>query len=69
MIPKNKKRVPKNTLPLKDIPTDVKKYLLKIQGQIKSQKGISQYSLCLTIFKIVRDHKKVIGNATESNAR
>lgn len=48
----------KPTIPLKEVPLDVRKYMLKIQGEIKEQKGISQYSLCQTVFKIIRDHRE-----------
>lgn len=45
------------TLPLKDYPIDVRRYVLKVQGEAKAEKGISQYSLCKTIYKIIREHK------------
>lgn len=37
---------------------NVKKYILKIQGEAKSEKGIAQYSLQKTIDKIILDHKR-----------
>jgi hypothetical protein len=48
------------TLPLKEIPLDVKKHILKIQGEIKEKKGISQYSQSQTIFQIIREHKSFV---------
>ncbi len=42
------------------MPLDVRKYILKIQGETKAQKGVSQYSLQLTIYQIIRDHKKYL---------
>ncbi len=47
------------TLPLKDIPLDVRKFILKIQGELKEKKGVAQYSQCLTIFFIIREYKKI----------
>jgi hypothetical protein len=47
------------TLPLKDIPLDVKRHILKIQGEIKIKKGISQYSQQLAIFQIIREHQQL----------
>lgn len=46
------------TLPLKNIPIDVRRYILKIQGEIKTKKGVSQYSQPQTIFQIIREHKE-----------
>jgi hypothetical protein len=45
------------TLPLKNIPVDVKKYILKLQGEIKAKKG-TQYSQEQTIFTIIRQHQE-----------
>lgn len=47
------------TFPLQNIPDDVKKYILKIQGEMKCKKGISQYSQQLVIFQIIREHKEI----------
>lgn len=47
-----------STLPLKNIPTDVKKYILKVQGDTKSKKGIASYSQVQTIYSIIREHKE-----------
>jgi hypothetical protein len=41
------------SLLLKNMPTHIRKYLLKIQGEIKTEKCISQYSLESTIYKII----------------
>lgn len=46
------------TFPLENIPLDVKKYILKMQGEIKSKKGVSQYNQQLVIFQIIREHKE-----------
>lgn len=46
-----------STLPLKNIPEDVKKYVLKVQGEIKAQKG-TQYSQQQTIFTIIKQHQE-----------
>lgn len=53
------------TLPLKDIPKDVRKYVLKIQGEMKEKKGVAQYSQQLTIFQIIREHKEMCSLATK----
>lgn len=41
-----------------DIPVDVKKYILKFQGDVKTTKGIGQYSQQQAIYQIIREHKK-----------
>jgi len=43
----------------KSPPEDVLKYLLKIQGEKKSEKGITQFSQLQTIFCIIREHKQM----------
>ncbi len=43
--------------PLKDMPLEVKQYILKVQAEIKIKKGISRYSQESTIYKIIREHK------------
>lgn len=48
----------KNVINLKDVPLDVRKYVLKIQGEVKAEKGISQYSIYQTIYKIIKEHKE-----------
>lgn len=50
----------KYQLLLKNMPDDVKEFLLKKQGDIKVEKKISQYSLEQTIYKIIRDYKEKI---------
>lgn len=47
------------TLPLKNIPEDIKDYILLIQQKTKVEKGTLQYSQPLTIFKIIREHKQI----------
>lgn len=44
------------TIALKDIPDDIRKYILKVQGEIKAKKG-TQYSQKLTIFQIIKEHQ------------
>jgi hypothetical protein len=46
------------TLPLKDIPEDVNKYILKVQGDIKAKKG-TQFSKISTVFQIIREHREI----------
>lgn len=46
------------TLPLKNIPIDVRKYILKVQGDMKVKKGVAQYSQNLVIFQLIREHKE-----------
>lgn len=45
-------------LPLKDMPTDVKNFLLDIQADIKKKKKVGQFSLESTIYHIIREYKK-----------
>ena len=40
-------------------PEDVLKYILKVQGEKKSEKGLTQYSQSLTICTIIREHKQM----------
>lgn len=40
-----------------DLPPDVKKFVLKVQGEAKAAKGVSQYSLQKTIIQIIRSYK------------
>lgn len=48
----------KKSLCLRDIPEDIKKFLIKTQCQIKVEKGISQFSLENTIYKLIRESPK-----------
>lgn len=43
---------------LKSIPKSVHEYLLKIQFDVKKQKGINQYSLSKIIYKIIEEHEQ-----------
>jgi hypothetical protein len=43
--------------PLKKMPEEVKKYILKVQAEIKIKKGTSNFSQESTIYKIIREHK------------
>lgn len=49
---------------IKNLAKDVKKYLLKIQGEAKEKKGICKYSLQKTIEQVAREHKKYRQNET-----
>lgn len=40
------------------MPDDVRKYVLKIQGELKVKKGLGKYSQQLAIFQIIREHKE-----------
>lgn len=42
---------------LTNIPPDIKKYILKVQGEIKVKKG-TQFSQECTIVQIIREHKE-----------
>lgn len=46
---------------IQEIPTDLKKYILLIQGEIKTQKGVGQYSQQSTILQIIREHRECRG--------
>lgn len=41
-----------------DMPEDVRKYLLKIQMEIKLKKKVGKYSQQLTIYQIIREHQQ-----------
>lgn len=43
---------------LKNIPDDVIKHILKIQGEKKTEKGVGLYSQQQTVFQIIREHKE-----------
>lgn len=44
---------------LKNIPKDVLKYILKMQGEIKQTRGIGQFSMESTVYKIINEHKEL----------
>lgn len=46
-----------SAITLRTIPSDIHEYLLDIQGKIKSQKKLSQYSLEQTVYKVIKEHK------------
>lgn len=58
----NKTRMP-NIL-VKDVPSEVLRYILKLQSEEKIQKGISQYSLSAVIIKIIK--KQIASDARKS---
>lgn len=45
-----------NSIFLRDIPTDLKKFILNTQSEKKIEKGVGQYSLCQTIYTLLREH-------------
>jgi hypothetical protein len=49
--------MPKNDLLLRNVPIDVLKTILKEQGKEKEKRGLKQFSLSTTVFKIVREWK------------
>lgn len=44
---------------LKEVPIDVLKIILIEQGKVKLEKGIGQYSLEQTVYKIIREFNKI----------
>ncbi len=44
---------------LKDVPVDVLRIILKTQGSVKLDRGISQFSMEQTVYKIIRDYDKL----------
>ena len=46
------------TVYLKAIPEDLAKHILKIQLELRTQKGINKYSQSQAILHIIREHKK-----------
>lgn len=42
-----------------EIPPDIFTYVLKIQGEIKSQKGVGKYSQQKVILSIIKEHKEL----------
>jgi hypothetical protein len=47
------------------MPLDVRKHVIKYQAEQKIKKGVSQYSLQMTIYTIIREHENMI-RKTES---
>jgi hypothetical protein len=47
-----------SAIQLNEIPKDIKQYILKIQGEIKTRKAIGVYSLQQTILQIIREHRE-----------
>lgn len=44
-----------NDILLKNVPLDVRKYILKTQWEIKCQKGVSQYSQSMAVIQIIKN--------------
>lgn len=44
---------------LKNIPENVLKYILKMQGEIKQTRGTAQFSMESTVYKIINEHKEL----------
>lgn len=40
---------------LKNVPEDVRKIIIKEQAEEKANKGVNQYSMALTIYKIIKE--------------
>ena len=49
-----------------EMPEDVRKYILKVQGDIKAKKGIGKYSQQQTIIAIIREHQQLAKGKKES---
>lgn len=47
---------------LKNVPIKTFKFILKVQGEAKFNKGISQYSLERTVLQIVEAYEKHLEN-------
>lgn len=45
--------------PLKHFPLDVRRRLLQVQMNMKIKKGISQYSIALTLCQIIKEHEEM----------
>lgn len=50
------------------MPNWAKKYLLKIQGQIKAERGLSVFSIESTIYQILKEHKELKKQTLKSPA-
>lgn len=48
-----------SVLHLRDMPKSVKKHVLKVQGEIKAEKGMSVYSQQSAIYQIIREHAEM----------
>lgn len=48
--------------PLKNFTPESVKHILKVQSEMKIKKGVAQYSIALTIEKIVKEHKELTEN-------
>ncbi len=57
------------SLTIKNIPEDVIKHILKIQGEKKAEKGIGQYSQQQAIFQIIREHKESVYTQIKNNEK
>lgn len=43
-----------------ELPEDLKAFVLKVQGDIKSQKCLGKYSQQKTIIRMIRDYKDLL---------
>lgn len=50
---------------LKNVPEDVRKIILKEQNKEKENRGRMQYSMSLTIFKIIREWERCYNSQKE----
>lgn len=44
--------------PLKNFTPESVKHILKVQSEMKIKKGVAQYSIALSIEKIIKEHKE-----------
>lgn len=54
----NKNKSKKPAITVICIPIDILKYILTVQGEMKSEKCIGQISQSSSIIKIIREHKE-----------
>lgn len=47
------------SIQLNEIPADIIKHILKVQGDMKVEKCVGQYSQAQALIKIVREHKEL----------
>lgn len=45
---------------LKEVPEDVLRIILLTQVDVKTERGIGQFSMEQTVYKIIRDYDKII---------
>ena len=45
---------------LKEVPEDVLRIILLTQADVKTERGIGQFSMEQTVYKIIREYDKII---------